>query len=240
MKDKFVYYGYVDIYDDKVFTEERLYEWKEHIVTSYKKVYERLKKKIDNASSIQFFLSPSLLDEVIIDAVIGMRKIIDSSFNSVENPNAFKIAAYLSYWWLRHKPISVHYPPDITLNDVVIKTDSNLSCEENEDERQKLIWQLKHINELVAVQFVVTYIFNLDKQLCGCLECAKVKFIEGKNFTFENYDEMLKVFVMKLTYYFSYRAIAPKIIEHLLEAYTFHPAWCLTGAQWDFGEEEEV
>lgn len=27
MENDFVYYGYVDIYDD-IFTEERLYEWK--------------------------------------------------------------------------------------------------------------------------------------------------------------------------------------------------------------------
>ena len=36
----------------------------------------------------------------------------------------------------------------------------------------------------------------------------------------------------KLTYYFAYRALAPKMIEHILEAYTFHPAWGLTGPHW--------
>lgn len=238
MKEKFVYYGYVDICDD-VFTEDRLCEWKKHIIKSYKKVYEKLRGKIDFESPIQFFLSPSLLDEVIVDAVIGMRKITNSEYNSVENPNAFKIAAYLSYWWLRHKPVSVHYPVEFSLEDVTIKVNGELSDEDREEERQKMIWRLKHINELVAVEFVVTYIFNLDKELCGGIQCAKIKVIEGKKFGFKNYDEMLKIFVMKLTYYFSYRAIAPKMIEHLLEAYTFHPAWCLTGAQWNFEKQED-
>lgn len=236
MREKFVYYDYVNIYDN-IFTEERLYEWKQHIVESYRAVYTNLKEKIDYDSPIQFNVSISLLDEVITDAVIGMRKITDSAFNSVEDPNAFKIAAYLSYWWLRHKPVSVHYPENYRLEDVHIKIDKTLSDEENEEARQKLIWRLKHINELVAVQMVVTYIFDLDKKVCGILECTKLKHNEGANFNFSDYDEMLEIFLMKLTYYFSYRAIAPKMIEHLLEAYTFHPAWCLTGAQWNLDDE---
>ncbi len=230
MKDKFVYYGYVGI-QDNIFTEDRLYEWKEHIKNSYKAIYKSLKEKIDNSCPIRFYVNPSLLDEVIIDAVIGMKKITDSSFNSVENPNAFKIAAYISYWWLRHKPVCIHYSKNFSLQDLVIVSDEE-DPEKLEDERQQLIWKLKHVNELVAVQMVFTYIFDLDKTVCGNRQCKKVKSKEGDNFYFESYDDMLEVFLRKLTYYFSYRAIAPKMIEHLLEAYTFHPAWGLTGPQW--------
>ena len=38
----------------------------------------------------------SLLEETVVDAVIGMRKIVNSDNNFVEEPNAFKIAAYLT------------------------------------------------------------------------------------------------------------------------------------------------
>lgn len=235
MKDKYVFYGYVDIYDD-VFTEDRLYDWKKHIVESYKSIYKRLKSRVDLDSPIRFYLDHSLLDEVIVDASIGMKKITDSSFNSVENPNAFKVISYLSYWWLRHKPVSIHYPATYRLDDINIYITHDNEVMDEEEERQKLIWQLKHINELVAVQMVCTYIFNFDKEICNQHCCDKIKNIEGKNFGFANFNDMLDVFIRKMTYYFSYRAIAPKMIEHLLEAYTFHPAWSLTGPQWSGNE----
>ncbi len=237
MENDFVYYGYVDIYDD-IFTEERLYEWKKHIVNSYKVVRDVLTQKIDPDSPIEFCVNYSLLKEVIVDAVIGMKKITDSSFNSVENPNAFKVAAYLSYWWLRHKPVCVYYPADFELDDVNVYTRDKMNEEKLDEEQKKLAWQLKHINELVAVQLVSTYIFDFDNQVCTPRQCDKIKKKDGANFSFENFDQMMEVFLRKLTYYFSYRAIAPKMIEHMLEAYTFHPAWGLTGVQWSIGKEE--
>lgn len=237
MENDFVYYGYVDIYDD-IFTEERLYEWKKHIVNSYKVVRDVLKQKIDPDSPIEFCVNYSLLKEVIVDAVIGMKKITDSSFNSVENPNAFKVAAYLSYWWLRHKPVCVYYPADFELDDVNIYIHDKMDEKKLDEEQKKLAWQLKHINELVAVQLVSTYIFDFDNQVCTQQRCDRIKRKDGANFSFENFDQMMEVFLRKLTYYFSYRAIAPKMIEHMLEAYTFHPAWGLTGAQWSIEKEE--
>lgn len=237
MENDFVYYGYVDIYDD-IFTEERLYEWKKHIVNSYKVVRDVLRQKIDPDSPIEFCVNYSLLKEVIVDAVIGMKKITDSSFNSVENPNAFKVAAYLSYWWLRHKPVCVYYPAYFELDDVNIYTRDKMDEKKLDEEQKKLAWQLKHINELVAVQLVSTYIFDFDNQVCTQRRCDKIKRKDGANFSFENFDQMMEVFLRKLTYYFSYRAIAPKMIEHMLEAYTFHPAWGLTGVQWSIEKEE--
>ncbi len=237
MSGKFIYYGYVDVYDDEIFTEKRLLEWKKHLLDSYEDIFDLLREKIDYVSPVQFCISESLLEEVITDAVIGMRKIVDSKNNSVENPNTFKIASYLAYWWLRHKPVSLHYPTDFRLQDVQTVVDREKSAEQNEEERQKLIWQLKHINELTAVQIVATYIFDFDKEVCSQQICNHVKDVEGDNFNFESFGEMRDILLEKLTYYFAYRAIAPKVIEHLLEAYTFHPAWGLTGKQWALDEE---
>lgn len=97
-----------------------------------------------------------------------MKKITDSSFNSVENPNAFKVAAYLSYWWLRHKPVCVYYPAGFELDDVNVYTRDKMNEEKLDEEQKKLAWQLKHINELVAVQLVSTYIFDFDNQVLLC------------------------------------------------------------------------
>ncbi len=232
MGNKFVYLSSVDVYDSKVFTQSRADEWFDHIVDSYECIYQEFERKLTSDSFVRFFLSKSLVDEVIIDAIIGMRKITDSEFNSIEDPNSFKIIAYLSYWWLRHKPVSLHYPDDRSLSDVEIIRLKGENDTEYEGRRQKVIWQLKHINELVAVHMVTTYIFDFQKVICDKEKCNQVKMIENGNFCFLDYDEMRDVIFQKLTYYLSYRAIAPKMIEHILEGYTLHPAWGLTGPQW--------
>lgn len=239
MSDRFIEYGYIDIYDDKVFTKKRVLNWENYLLNCYEDIYDVLKEKIDYESPIQFNISISLLKEVVVDAVIGMKKIVDSKNNLVENPNSFKIAAYLAYWWLRHKPVSLHYPPNYKLSNVKLYLQSEDNEEQKETARQKLIWQLKHINELVAVQIVSAYIFDFDKEVCNNKICKYVKKKEGANFHFDSFDDMKCAMIEKLTYYFSYRAITPKMIEHFLEAYTFHPAWGLTGAHWSINNEED-
>jgi hypothetical protein len=223
----------INVLDDEKFTEELFNKWKTHLINSYVAIYKEFKSKLDPCSGVLFFASKSLIEEVIIDAVIGLKKIIDSKTHEVEFPNSFKIAAYLAYWWLRHKPVSLHYHPlEHSLEGIEILNDDRYSSEEEkEKERRKTVWELKHINELIAVQIVITYIFDLDNCVCGKQNCEKIKRSEN-NFQFDDFEEMLSVLLKKLTYYFSYRPITPKVIEHILEGYTFHPAWKLTGPHW--------
>lgn len=232
--DRFVFLKDVPVYDDIVFTVERTNEWKNHIIDVYEDVFTKLKEKIDPSCSIKFSLNKSLLDETIVDAVIGMRKITDSKFNGIEDPNSFKIISYLAYWWLRHKPANVYYYKEFELDN--IKLSDTYPTNNYEYDRQKLIWQLKHVNELVAVQMVCTYIFDFDNVLCHQRQCARVKKHEQDRFPFDSFDEMKDILLKKLLYYFSYRAVTPKTIEHILEGYTFHPAWGLTGTQWSFDD----
>ena len=226
---KQVFYSLVDVIDDDngVFTVSKVWEWQEHLLASFEEVLNIMKAKIDSSSPVSFFLNRALVEETIADAIIGMKKVVDSRSHTIESPNAFKIASYLAYWWLRHKPVSIHYPSDYDLDDVQIIDNG---CENPAEEQKQTVWKLKHINELVAVQMVVSYIFRFDKVLCGEKECKKVK-AEG-NFCFSGFEEMKSEILWKLTYYFCYRAIAPKVIEHILEGYTFHPAWGLTGELW--------
>ena len=236
--DKFVYVKKIDVYDEKVFTVERADVWRDHIINCYEDVFKGLKKRIDNVSPIKFYMNESLLHETIIDAIIGMRKITGSKYNAIEDPNSFKIAAYLAYWWLRHKPVCIHYPSCYKLEEIQLNESEIVG--DKEEAKQKLIWQLKHINELVAVQMVCTYIFDFDTELCGEKQCKKIKKKEEERFCFESFEEMKAVLLKKLTYYFAYRTITPKVIEHILEGYTFHPAWGLTGPQWSLNENEDV
>ncbi len=241
MGEENVFYGYVEVFDDekveeknRYFTKDRIADWENSIVVAYKDVYSRLKNQLNPNSPISFHISYSLLHEAAIDAAIGLRKITVSKNNYVDKPNAFKIAAYLSYWWLRHQPISLHSPKKFKLDDAEVsdvflegKTDKE-KIEANNIFR----WRLKHINEIVAVQFVTTYIFQLDKVTCGKLQETWVKSSQKNEFEFNSFLHMQREMINKLTYYFAYRAIAPKVIEQILESYTFHPAWRLTGKLW--------
>lgn len=228
---------YVKITNDDFFTKKRLAEWRIFIANCCRDICEGLIEKVDPKCHVSYFLSESLVNEVVGDAVIGMAKIINKTPHPVEHPNAFKIAAYLGYWFLRHKPISVLYPDAVDLNKIQVASSVRT-------DPKYLSWQLKHINESVAVNIVTTFIFNFNQELCTSKQCKKIK---NKNicndksaFAFDDFEHQRRIMTQKLTYYFTYRAIAPKVIEHILEGYAFHPAWCLTGPHWNTDISEDI
>jgi hypothetical protein len=197
MSIKYVYPDVVKVIDDKVFTESKVKKWREHLLKSYVLIFSSMKAKIDPISSVKFFLSDTLIEEVIADAIIGMRKVVDG-VHSIKGPNAFKEAAYLTYWWLRHKPGSVHYPLKLSLEESVQIVDGNY--EDKENEQRKMVWRLKHINEVVAVQMVASYIFNFGKVVCKNSECKRIKKASD-NFCFDDFTEMKEALLLKLTYF---------------------------------------
>ena len=236
-KSDHVYISEVEVYDDIIFTHYKAWDWQDHMLRCFEMVINQLMSKVDPVSGLDYYVCKSLIEEIVVDAIIGLKKITSSISHNVTFPNEFKVAAYLGYWWLRHKPVTI-LCPEKSLDDVQIL--GNYADENAKQlERQKLIWRLKHVNELVAVQLVATRIFNFNNVLCDESRCRKIK-TQGSNFCFSNFDDMRVTILQKLTYYFAYRAIAPKIIEHILEGYTFHPAWGLTGKHWyeQVGEPE--
>ena len=228
---------YVNITNGDFFTKERLSEWRVYIAKCCLDVCEGWISKVDPKHHVQYFLSKTLLNEVVGDAVIGMSKIIDKTPHPIEHPNAFKIAAYLSYWFLRHKPISILYPQSVDLDKIEVAAGCQIDA-------KYLSWQLKHINEAVAVNMATTYIFDFDKELCSISHCDRIKkenIYDGyPAFGFDDFTQQRRIMTQKLTYYFAYRAIAPKVIEHMLEGYAFHPAWHLTGAHWNTSILEDI
>lgn len=218
-----VFFDFIDVADEKVFTKDLMKRWAHYLLDAYKDVFSEMTSMIDNSSGIQFFINPSLLIETVVDAVIGMKKIVDSKNNSVEKPNAFKIAAYLTYWFLRHKPVSIHLKGIECMENVKIK---------DEQKHDIFVWQLKHINEYVAAQFALTYIFDFTREICKARNYKRIQKEDDNKLTFRDFEDMKNTVFDKFIYYLSYRAIAPKVIEHILEAYTFHPAWGLTGEHW--------
>lgn len=226
--------------EDEFFTKERIKDWRRLISECCRDVCVGLFNYLDVTSGISYFVNKALIDEAVFDAIIGLKKIINSTPNPVVKPNAFKISAYLSYWLLRHKPVSLLFNIKkeddgkkvfIDFKDLVIPKSSEI-------DKKSLVWQLNHINEIIAVSFATSFIFDFEEVICDDNRC---KYIIANNtskdkkecyFSFNSFNEQRKFMIEKLTYYFAYRAIAPKIIEHILEGYSFHPAWKLTGAHW--------
>ncbi len=227
-----VYFDLLDILDDKVFTLKIVNTWKRQLLASYKVIYEELNENINPEFPIQFFLNYSLLDEVIIDAVIGLKKVTYSLNNDIVEPNSFKVAAYLTYWWLRHKPVSTHFPDCYLLKDVTVKMDKSQSDEEYNELNAQMAWKLSHINEYVATLFALTYIFDFKTEICSNQVLNNIKMKNNNFVSFDNNELMKNDMTKKLLYYLSYRAIAPKILEQILESYTIHPVWKLTGNHW--------
>lgn len=229
--------SHVKITNGDFFTTEKIAEWKIFIANSCRSICNGLIGKVAPEYHLKYFVSESLIEEVVGDAVIGMSKIIDKTPHLIEHPNAFKIAAYLGYWFLRHKPISILYPKEVNLNKIQVASGVQANAEH-------LSWQLKHINESVAVNIVTTFIFDFDKELCNSKQCNKIKnhnVCNGQSaFSFVDFRHQRKIMLQKLTYYFTYRAIAPKVIEHILEGYAFHPAWNLTGPHWNTNLSDNI
>lgn len=232
MQKQPVYYDDLNVVDDEFFTLSRILDWKRDLLESYKAVLVELETKIDNDFPLDFFINHSLLDEVVVDAVIGLKKVSCVSNNSIEEPNEFKIVAYLTYWWLRHKPVSTHFPKGYRLENVILKDEEKMTDEEKVKARDKTTWQLKHINEFIAVEYATTSIFNFDRRVYSEKMFQKIKKANDGKMIFESIDDVKSQMLDKFLYHLSYRAIAPKVIEHILEAYTIPPAWELTGAHW--------
>ena len=126
----------------------------------------------------------------------------------------------------------VQYPLYYDIRKATVKRCEGETSEQYDERCRNIVWQLKHMNELVAVQMVMHYIFDTNRVVCNKNSCNRVKRKNGDKFCFDTFDDMYAAILKKLTYYFAYRALAPKMIEHVLEAYTFHPAWELTGSHW--------
>lgn len=230
MRAKSVTVTKLSVLDDVFFTEERFREWYNILLNFASDAINILYDEIGNIDGVTFEINQVLLKEVIYDAIIGLKTIVVSDNNTIKEPNPFKIAAYLGYWFLRHKPIIFRASKDLDIDNIVLHT--------NIDTNQKycIILDIKHINEIAVSRFLLRYIFDIDSHpVCGKLCFKNVK--KNGNFYFDNFNDMMETIYEKLKYYLTYREISPKIIEHFLEAYTLHPYFPYTCNLWDVENE---
>lgn len=220
---------------DKKFTTEKMSRWEKHLMTAYKEILEEILEEKDPVCQISFAMNPSLLDDAIVDAVLGLKKITQSSNNNVGDPNTFKVVAYVMYWFLRHKPVQIFLQPGVWIENVTVRNPKDYKSEQElKEANNKLAWKIKHINEYVAVSYAISHIFNEDVEVFDDEDFERLKKAQNEKISFNSFEEMTDALVDKLIYYVSYRAIAPKILEHFLEGYTYYPNHGLTDAHWAY------
>lgn len=219
------------VLDDNFFTEEKFREWYNMLLDFSEASINLLREETGNIMGISYEVNTVLLREVVYDAIIGLKTIVDSDNNEVKEPNAFKIASYLGYWFLRHKPILFRVEKNLNIDEIVFGNNAA------EADRNDIIVDIKHMNELVVARFLLRYIFQIDssRPLCTPL---KFKSIKARGcIYFDNFPDMLETIYAKLKYHLTYRDIAPKTIEHFLEAYTLHPYLPYTCDLWNSSGE---
>ena len=226
----------LEVLDDQFFDKDLFTKWFNNLYDCTEITLQQFKDSIGNIEGFYYQLNPTVLEEVVYDAIIGLRKIVVSENNDVKEPNPFKIAAHLGYWFVRHKPIMFcQWTTGFNFEEIKFKD----KIENNAELKLATIWEIKHINEIVAVAFMIRYIFKIDNEESIICDDRELKKFKGTgNFYFQDFNELGNAVFDKLKYHLSYRSITPETIEHFLEGYTLHPIWKLTANLWEAEEDE--
>lgn len=233
MQRKSIFVDELPVLDNDFFTDDRFKSWYNMLSDFACATIETLHNEVGGVVGIDYEINTVLLQEVVYDAMIGLKTIVSSEHNIVRHPNPFKIAAYLGYWFIRHKPIAFRAEMNLDIKSL------KMPLIDNDDLKKIKIVEIKHLNEVAAAKFLLRYIFVVEskKPLCNQKRCKKIK--SNGNFYFEDFQEMLDTIYEKLLYHLMYRDISPKIIEHFLEAYTLHPYVSYTCDLWNISEDSK-
>ncbi len=224
------------VLDEGFFNEELFAKWYNDLYECSQSILNAFKKSLGNIEGFYYQLNPTMLREVVYDAIIGLRKIVLSENNEVSEPNPFKIASHLGYWFIRHKPVMFcQWETEFDLTRIKFKDE----IQQNEELRLVTIWEIKHINEIIASAFMIRYIFLIDSKNIICRNTELKKFKNNGKFYFNDFSELSDAVIDKLRYHISYRCITPEVLEHFLEGYTLHPIWNLTANLWEAEENEK-
>lgn len=213
--------------DQSFFNKSLFKDWTNKLYEFSYSTIEILREEIGNVEGVSFEINYTLLQEVVYDAIIGLKTIVVSKNNTVEAPNPFKIAAYLAYWFVRHKPIIFRAENKVRVDDL------QFASYVDEENRKAAIVEMKHLNEVAVARFMLSYIFrvNCKKPVC---EDSRICHLQKKGkLYFDSFGDMFDAVYDKLVYHLTYREISPKILEHFLEAYTLHPYLPYTTDLWN-------
>ncbi len=137
-----------------------------------------------------------LIHEVVINAMIDILRIAD--FHPVQNPTRYKYAAYVSYWWLRMKPL---YPL------VHTEKDAGLTAEETIKTVPYTI--MTSVNEIFVTDFIRATV-GRQKEYKPCIHYKKIT---------DNVNDFLGSFI----YFLQYRDFTAKQLELVLKAVNICP-----------------
>ena len=181
MNEGRIYFDKLAVADD-IFTKEKMLSWEQDLMESYESILKMFLSEMDPESPVAFAMNPSLLDDAIVDAVLGLKKITQSTNNTVDEPNTFKIVAYVTYWFLRHKPIQIFLTSGAWVEDVTVANSKDYNEIELQEANNVLAWKIKHINEYVAVTFALSNVFNYDIKIFNDKDFNRIKTVQADRF----------------------------------------------------------
>jgi hypothetical protein len=162
--------------------------------------YKILSKNI--GVKLDLVISENLLDQVIVDTIEDLKRLVD--FHPTRNPNTIKEVAYITFWWLKRKPLFI-------VDDISkLKINSAVKA------------KLNFINELFLIPYIEQRIFDFTKDII----CKNRKIKE-----FEAQWEQAREYIR---YFLQYRADSAKSIEAFIVTSTLHPIRALTDKFWHY------
>lgn len=130
---------------NKDFTMDYLQKLRGSLLVAARGYAENMAKLMPHCH-LDISISESLLDQVIVDAVEDLKRIID--FHPTKKPNIIKEAAYICYWWLKRKPIMVS-------NNIA-------SLDISDDNKINLLFA----NEVMMRTYIECRVFDYTNQIC--------------------------------------------------------------------------
>lgn len=148
-------------------------------------------------------VSKDLLYEIVMDTLSDLERIQD--FHNTPVPNRLKKAAYIVYWFVKHKPLSFE-------RTLPLPPNSGFDCIEQ--------FQFRFLNEEFGVRFLMGAVFpnNAERKECSA-------FIKESRIRRNHFQRFL-------LYYLVYRMESAKSIEAILLALTISPAWEIDTTIW--------
>lgn len=173
-----------------------------------KSINQKIKAKTGKSISIK--VSEVLLKQALIDAFDDLARI--TQYHITDDPNPIKEAAYISYWFIKRKPI------------IVLDEDVVFNNEINDIGKMRLMF----LNEEFCIKLLIGETFPDYKirQDCALFQTKA--------------DEQIKIFKRTLLYYLVYRLESPKSLEAILLSLTIFPIWEVNPIIWDNPEKLNI
>lgn len=199
-------------HEERLGKSDRKVSFQQKFEITYKKILSSIDRQVkainEQLSSkkaskkINVQVSEMLLKQSLIDAFDDLARL--TQYHITDDPNPIKEMAYISYWFIKRKPI------------VIMNEEAIFSNEINDMFKMRL----EFLNEEFCIRLLIGAIFPNYT--------IKKEFESYKDIA----NNQIRVFKRSLLYYLVYRLDSPKSLESILLSMTILPTWEIEPIIW--------